>query len=71
MIPEGTEYDFSKDLFPRMLRTGMKIFGYEAEGYWSDIGDLTIQYALTQADMLGGKCMFENGGQTNQEKAYI
>ena len=70
MVPEGTEYDFSKDLFPRMLRTGMKIFGYEAEGYWSDIGDLT-QYALTQADMLSGKCMFKTAARRTREGVYI
>lgn len=70
MVPEGTEYDFSKDLFPRMLRTGMKIFGYEAEGYWSDIGDLT-QYALTQADMLGGKCIFKTAARRTREGVYI
>ncbi len=70
MIPDGMEYDFSKDLFPRMLRTGMKIFGHEAEGYWSDIGDLT-QYALTQADMLSGKCTFKTAAVRTRDGVYI
>lgn len=70
MIPEGTAYDFSKDLFPRMLRTGMKIFGYEAEGYWSDIGDLT-QYAATQADMLNGKCAFSSHAKRTRDGVYV
>ena len=54
MIPENVPYDFSNDLFPRMLRQNMPIFTVEAEGYWSDIGDIA-QYVATQADMLDGK----------------
>ncbi|MBQ1224094.1 MAG: NTP transferase domain-containing protein [Oscillospiraceae bacterium] len=37
-IPPGVKFDFSKDLFPKMLPEG-KIFGFETKGYWCDIGD--------------------------------
>ncbi len=38
MIPEGKQYDFGKDLFPRMLREGKNLWGVSADGYWCDIG---------------------------------
>ena len=38
LIPEDTEYDFGKDLFPEMLKNGLKLAGYVESGYWCDIG---------------------------------
>ena len=58
MIPADTKYDFSMDLFPRMLKADMPIMGYITESYWCDIGDLE-QYLQAQRDMLAGKCAFE------------
>ena len=70
MIPENVPYDFSNDLFPRMLRQNMPIFTVEAEGYWSDIGDIA-QYVATQADMLDGKCMFETNAKSDGQGIWI
>jgi len=50
----GVEFDFSKDLFPLLLMMGRPMYGYKAEGYWSDIGSLS-QYRQTQFDILDGK----------------
>jgi mannose-1-phosphate guanylyltransferase/phosphomannomutase len=50
----GKEFDFSKDLFPLLMRMNRPLFGYVAEGYWSDIGNLA-QYRQTQFDMLDRK----------------
>ncbi len=58
MIPEGEAYDFSKDLFPKMLEMGMPLLGHITESYWCDIGNLE-QYIQAQRDMLEGKCAFE------------
>ena len=33
-------YDFSKELFPLLLEMGRPLYGYVAEGYWQDIGNL-------------------------------
>ncbi len=38
MIPDGKPYDFAKDLFPAMLKSGMTIGGLEPMGHWFDIG---------------------------------
>ena len=56
-IPEGVQYDFSKELFPAIMADGVKLHGYVAKGYWCDIGDIR-QYAQAQRDMLDGKCGF-------------
>ena len=36
-IPEGP-YDFSNDLFPRLLEQGHRLYGFVAPGYWCDVG---------------------------------
>lgn len=58
MIPRDRPYDFSMDLFPRMLADNMPIMGHVTEDYWCDIGDLRA-YVQAQRDMLAGKCAFE------------
>lgn len=53
LIPSGEPYDFAKDLFPKMLSMNMKICGFEADGYWCDIGDIGA-YTSCQFEMLDG-----------------
>lgn len=43
MIPQGN-YDFSGDLFPEMLKKGMKLAEFAADGYWCDIGNIESYY---------------------------
>ncbi len=40
LIPEGKEFDFSKDLFPLLLDKGYPIYGYVTDRYWTDVGTL-------------------------------
>lgn len=54
LIPSDRQSDFAKDLFPLMLSRGMRVFGYEADGYWCDIGDIGA-YTSCQFDMLEGR----------------
>lgn len=37
-IPEGEMYDFSKNLFPKLLDMGKPLFGAPIQGMWKDIG---------------------------------
>ncbi len=53
-IPEGREFDFSKDLFPLLLKNKEPLYGYIADGYWKDIGDLS-EYLLAHRDILEGR----------------
>ncbi|MCL7747194.1 sugar phosphate nucleotidyltransferase [Halalkalibacter alkaliphilus] len=52
-IKEDAVVDFSKDVFPKLLADQSPLYGYSAEGYWSDIGNLK-QYRQAQSDILNG-----------------
>jgi mannose-1-phosphate guanylyltransferase/phosphomannomutase len=54
LIPYQEEFDFSQDLFPLMLEKKMPLYGYIADGYWKDVGNLD-EYMLSQQDCLEGK----------------
>lgn len=53
LIPAGKEFDFSRDLFPKLMREGRPLYGHVAAGYWKDVGDL-IEYRLAHRDILAG-----------------
>ncbi len=50
---KGDKFDFSKDLFPKLLRDDIPIYGYVSEDYWCDIGDIET-YTKSQFDVLQG-----------------
>lgn len=54
LVPEGESYDFGKDLFPKLLSLGKKVYGVRAEGYWCDIGSCEA-YLQCAMDMLDKK----------------
>lgn len=54
LAPAGEAFDFSQDLFPIMLKQGMPLFGYIADGYWCDVGTLE-KYQEAHHDMMSGK----------------
>ncbi len=53
-IPAGQPYDFSQELFPKLLELGKPLYGSVADGYWQDIGSLG-QYLAANRDVLDGK----------------
>ncbi len=57
----GQIFDFSKDLFPRLLADGQPLFGYVAQGYWCDIGNLE-QYQQAHFDVLAGRARVDIPG---------
>ncbi len=67
LIPYQEEFDFSKDLFPLMLQKEMPLYGYIAEGYWKDVGNLD-EYQLAQFDSLYGKVKLHNNILINNLK---
>lgn len=54
LVPYQKEFDFSKNLFPAMLEQDMGLYGYIAEGYWRDVGNLN-EYQEAQLDALEDK----------------
>lgn len=53
-IPDSKQFDFSRDLFPLLLKEGKALYACNLPGYWCDIGSLE-QYIQAQHDMLSGK----------------
>jgi mannose-1-phosphate guanylyltransferase/phosphomannomutase len=53
-LPSNVEKDFSKDLFPLLLKNNEPLYGYVSEGYWCDIGNLDT-YRNANYDALNGK----------------
>jgi mannose-1-phosphate guanylyltransferase/phosphomannomutase len=50
-IPDDQPFDFSKELFPRLLELGHPLYGHVLDGYWQDIGNLE-QYRQANFDAL-------------------
>lgn len=57
-VPPAQAFDFSKNLFPLLLKEQQPLFGCVLEGYWCDIGTLQ-QYQQAHFDCLSGKVRLE------------
>jgi len=53
-IPYDSVYDFSRNVFPRLLQNQEPFYAYRTEGYWCDIGSLA-QYRNVHFDALTGR----------------
>ncbi len=51
LIPDNTECDFAKEVFPKMLKNNMKLLAFKSDFYWCDIGDLN-SFLNCQKDVL-------------------
>ena len=60
-VPADRPYDFSKELFPLLLEMGKPLYGYVADGYWQDIGNLD-QYRQANFDALDDRVELEIQG---------
>lgn len=63
-------FDFSKDLFPKLLLEGRAMYGYTAKGYWSDIGSIE-QYRQTHYDILSGLVDIDINGTRVEEGLWV
>ncbi|MDB5042087.1 MAG: Nucleoside-diphosphate-sugar pyrophosphorylase [Candidatus Eremiobacteraeota bacterium] len=61
LMERGKIYDFSKDLFPLMLRDGAKLGGWVFDAYWTDIGNLE-QYQQANYDAISSKLHITHEG---------
>ena len=69
-IPEGEPYDFSKDVFPKLLQKGAPLFGYVADGYWTDVGNVDA-YRQAQQDALDGLVQIEMPGFEIADRVWV
>ena len=61
-IEPGVPFDFSNDLFPLLMQKGIPLYGYIADGYWCDVGDIR-EYMRATDDVLSGKVQVQEIGQ--------
>lgn len=54
----GVAFDFSKDLFPILLKKGDPLYGFVAGGYWCDVGNFQ-EYLRATADVLERRVQLE------------
>ncbi len=52
--------DFGKDVLPAMLNAGEKMFSYQFEGYWKDVGTISSLWEANM-DLLGESPVFDVG----------
>ncbi len=69
-IPEGTFFDFARDVFPRFLENGERFVGYQGDFYWSDIGTLQA-YREAQYDVLSGRVKVKIPGERRGESLWV
>jgi mannose-1-phosphate guanylyltransferase/phosphomannomutase len=69
-IDPGMPFDFSKDLFPLLLQRGAPLYGYIANGYWCDVGNIE-EYMRATGDFLSGKVNLGEVGRHIGGEIYV
>ncbi|HEY9637194.1 MAG TPA: mannose-1-phosphate guanyltransferase [Coleofasciculaceae cyanobacterium] len=69
-LPVNEECDFSKDLFPLLLKKDEPMYGYIAEGYWCDVGHLDA-YREAQYDALHQKVQLDYAYEEQKSGLWI
>lgn len=69
-IPEDSNFDFSKDLFPKLMASGIDIFGYNAKGYWRDVGN-PDSYRAALLDIMDGQVTLPLSGTKSDDKNAV
>ncbi len=62
LIEKGVSTDWSKDVFPQLLEEGRPLYGYVADGYWTDVGDIG-EYMRASGDVLHHRVQTEELGK--------
>lgn len=70
LVPKGEKYDFSMELFPRLLTMGRPMYGYVMSGYWYDIGDLH-SYLQAHYDAMTGKIIIKINAEEYKKDVWI
>ena len=66
----GVNFDFSRDLFPKLLDDGVPIYGYITDDYWCDIGALD-SYIETHFDILKGSVDLKIGAYELEKGIWV
>jgi len=63
-------FDFSRDLFPLLLKENKRMYGYITEEYWCDIGDIGA-YIQAHEDILNKKVRVDIPGEDTGNGIWI
>lgn len=66
-IPKDEFFDFAKDLFPKLMKEGIPLYGKKLEGYWKDIGNIDA-YREVHFDIFSGKVKISIPGELKRFK---
>ncbi len=67
---KNENFDFSKDLFPKLLKDNVGMYGYVSNKYWNDIGDLN-SYLKTHHDIFKKKVNINIDNKETEEGVWI
>ena len=57
-VDQTSEHDFGKNIIPKMLDDGKRLYTYEFNGFWRDVGTIS-SYHETSMDLLGPNPAFD------------
>lgn len=63
-------FDFSKDLFPMLLKEKKPMYGFVTDDYWCDIGDLRA-YLQAHTDILDGRVDINIPGSNTGKNIWV
>ena len=70
LIESGRMFDFSKDLFPRLLEMKEPLFGCVLKGFWCDVGDLG-EYLRAHREILAGRVEVQLRGRERRKGIWL
>ncbi len=70
LMEPGKAYDFSKDIFPKLLKHERGLYGYVSGDYWCDMGDLE-NFRRAVNDLFTGKVLHEMVGTERQNGIWV
>ncbi|QDF30166.1 sugar phosphate nucleotidyltransferase [Halarcobacter anaerophilus] len=65
LIPYKENFDFAKDLFPKMMKQDIALWGYSQKGYWRDVGN-PESYREVYKDIFSGKIKLPYKGEESK-----
>ena len=57
-VDQTSEHDFGKNIIPKLLEDGKRLYTYEFNGFWRDVGTIS-SYHETSMDLLGPNPAFD------------
>jgi len=70
LVPKNKEFSFERQLYPMLLEKGERIYGYNSDAYWMDIGD-PGKYLQAHHDILSGLVMANIPGNRISANLWI